>query len=136
MEIALKFEVHACTDITGFGILGHSLEMARAAKVQINLFYDSLPFYDNALKMYRKGESTGSNRANRDLAASDWKLAARKSREEEELLFDPQTSGGLMIAVPASQAEGMVEEMRHAGIDAAAIVAEVVGNRLPFINVV
>jgi selenide,water dikinase len=136
LEIALRSEVHACTDVTGFGIMGHSLEMARAAKVGIELFYDRLPLYPHALAMYRKGETTGSNRANRALAGSDWKLGVRKSREEEELLFDPQTSGGLLLAVPASRADSRVAEMRAAGIDAAAVVGEVRENRKGFVRVV
>ena len=65
MEAALNFEIHACTDITGFGILGHSLEMAKGSGVQIELAFERLPFYPNALKMYQKGENTGSNKANR-----------------------------------------------------------------------
>ena len=67
IEIALNFEIHACTDITGFGIIGHSLEMAKGSGVQINLFYDKLPFYPNAADMYRRGETTGTNKANRKL---------------------------------------------------------------------
>ena len=67
MEIALKFEVHSCTDITGFGILGHALEMATASSVRIELEFSALPSYPNSVDMYRKGETTGSNKANRKL---------------------------------------------------------------------
>ena len=67
MEIALKSGVHSCTDITGFGILGHTLEMARASSVAITLEFSALPFYPNAMDMYRKGETTGSNRPNQEL---------------------------------------------------------------------
>ena len=75
MEVALNFEVHACTDITGFGILGHSLEMAKGSGLQIDLIFDRLPLYPNALKMYQKGESTGSNKANRRLSEGLWEAA-------------------------------------------------------------
>ncbi|HMK51466.1 MAG TPA: selenide, water dikinase SelD, partial [Thermodesulfobacteriota bacterium] len=68
MEIALNFDIHACTDITGFGIIGHCLEMAKGSGVQINLLYDKLPFYPYAVDMYHKGEKTGSNKGNRKLA--------------------------------------------------------------------
>jgi selenide,water dikinase len=98
MEIALNFDLHACTDITGFGMVGHSLEMAKGSGVQINLFYERLPFYPNALLMYRKGETTGSNKANRKLADGSYKKMRALAKEEEELLFDPQTSGGLMLS--------------------------------------
>ncbi len=94
IEIGLKYNVHACTDITGFGIVGHSLEMARGSGVRISLFYNHLPWYPNALEMYRKGETTGSNSANRKLAEVFFRKMRVLSKEQEELLFDPQTSGG------------------------------------------
>ena len=66
-ELALKFEVHACTDITGFGVLGHALEIARSSSVRIELEFGALPSYPNSVDMYRKGETTGSNEPNRKL---------------------------------------------------------------------
>ena len=136
IEIALNFEIHACTDITGFGIIGHSLEMAKGSGVQINLFYDKLPFYPNALQMYRKGETTGSNKANRKLAEGFFKKIRELSREEEELLFDPQTSGGLLFSVPSTGADRLVTELKKAGIEAAARVGEVIANPKPSLWVI
>ncbi len=69
MEAALKFELHACTDVTGFGILGHLLEVAHGCNARVIVNYSQLPFYPYALEMYRKGESTGSNNANRAMVA-------------------------------------------------------------------
>jgi selenide,water dikinase len=136
IEIALNFDVHACTDITGFGIVGHSLEMAKGSQVQINLFYEKLPFYPDALPMYRKGETTGSNKANKKLAEGFFKKIRELSREEEELLFDPQTSGGLLLSVPSAQADRLVSELKRAGMEAAARVGEVVANPQPCISVI
>jgi selenide,water dikinase len=136
MEVALNFDVHACTDITGFGILGHSLEMAKGSGLQIDLVFDRLPLYPNALKMYQNGETTGSNKANRRLAQGFWEAAASLAFEEEELLFDPQTSGGLLISVPADQSDDLLTDLKQAGIDAAAQVGEVVEGRKPFVRVV
>jgi selenide,water dikinase len=133
IEIALKFDVHACTDITGFGIIGHSLEMAKGSKVQINLLYNKLPFYPNALDMYRRGETTGSNRANRKLAEGFFKKTRALSREEEELLFDPQTSGGLLFSVSSTEADRLVTELKRAGIETADRVAEVASGPQPSI---
>ncbi|MGW8303604.1 MAG: selenide, water dikinase SelD, partial [Desulfobacterales bacterium] len=107
IEAAVKFDVHACTDVTGFGILGHTLELARGSNVRIDLIYENLPFYPHALQMYQKGETTGSNKANRRLAEGAWEMTTRRSAEEQALLFDPQTSGGLLIAVPDSQADDL-----------------------------
>ncbi len=126
IEIALKFDIHACTDITGFGIIGHSLEMAKGSEVQINLFYDKLPFYPNALLMYQKGETTGSNKANRKLSEGFFEKKRKLSREEEELLFDPQTSGGLLLSIPSNRVDQLITELRNAGIEAAVHVGEVV----------
>ena len=130
IEIALNFNVHACTDITGFGVIGHALEIAKGSGVQVNLSYDQLPFYPNALQMYHKGETTGSNEANRRMAKGILKKMRNLSREQEELLFDPQTSGGLLLSVPSQKADHLVKELKKAGIEAAALVGEVVaGNQ-------
>ena len=136
MEVALKFDIHACTDITGFGILGHSLEMALGSGLQINLTFERLCFYPNALKMYQKGESTGSNKANRRLAQGRWEAAVSLTPEQEELLFDPQTSGGLLLALPAEQCADLLNDLKQAGIESAAHVGRVVKSQRPFVKVV
>jgi len=136
MEVALKFDIHACTDVTGFGILGHTLELAQASDVQIDLMYDRLPFYPNALRMYQKGETTGSDKANKKLVAEYFEMAASKSVTEQELLFDPQTSGGLLLVLPDSQADDLVSRLKKEGVDAAVRVGEVVAADKPFIRVV
>jgi len=136
IEIALNFDVHACTDITGFGIIGHSLEMAKGSGVQINLSYDKLSFYPNAVDMYRKGETTGSNKANRKLSEGFFKKIRKLSAEEEELLFDPQTSGGLLLSVPSNAADRLTAELRRAGIKVAVQVGEVVASPEPSIWVI
>lgn len=136
IEVALNFALHACTDVTGFGILGHSLELAKGSKVRIDLFYDRLPFYPNALQMYRKGENTGSNKANRKLVAGYVEIEGSRSAEQQELLFDPQTSGGLLIAVAAAQADDLIAALKKEGIDAATRVGEVVAADRPHIRVI
>jgi selenide,water dikinase len=136
IETALGFDVHACTDVTGFGILGHALELARGSNVQIELIYEKLPFYPNALKMYQKGETTGSNKGNRRLAEGAWEMTAHRSAEEHELLFDPQTSGGLLLAVTDSQADELVAELKKEGVETAVRVGEVVASDRPHIRVV
>jgi selenide,water dikinase len=136
MEVALTFEVHACTDVTGFGILGHSLELAQGSNVQIDLLYDCLPFYPNALRMYQKGETTGSNKANRKMVEGFWEMVTPKSDAEQALLFDPQTSGGLLLAVPDSLADELVSQLKKEGVEEAVNVGEVVAADKPFIRVV
>ncbi len=136
IKAALNFEVHACTDVTGFGIMGHTLELARGNDVHIDLIYENLPFYPNALQMYRKGETTGSNKANRKLAEGAWEMVAQRSAEEEDLLFDPQTSGGLLLVVPAAQADDLIAGLKKEEIETAVRLGEVVAADQPFVRVV
>jgi selenide, water dikinase len=125
LEAARRFDLHACTDITGFGLLGHCLEMARGSTTRIHVSYRRLPFYPHAAAMYRRGETTGSNRPNRMAVEGSWQLQVKLAAAEEELLFDPQTSGGLLLALPDSQAEELVRSLQAAGMGAAARIAEV-----------
>jgi selenide, water dikinase len=90
--------------------------MARGSGVQIDLIYANLPFYTNAADMYRKGETTGSNKANRKLVEAHLEVKANLSAAQKELLFDPQTSGGLLLSVPAGQAHQLVQALRAAGV--------------------
>ena len=136
IDLAGNYEVHACTDVTGFGIVGHSLEMAQGSGVQIDLLYGELPFYPNALEMYQKGETTGSNPGNRKLTEGFLKIDANLRLEQEELLFDPQTSGGLLFSLPSSQAEELVHALKDAGIEAAAQIGNVLPNKEPCVRVV
>jgi selenide,water dikinase len=134
-EAALGFSVHACTDITGFGIMGHSVEMARGAGVRIELAYRSLPFHPNSLEMYRKGETTGSNRANREAVEGFWEVKRNLAGVEEELLFDPQTSGGLLLSLPESQADELVRALKSAGMEAACRIGRVVESGHPRVSI-
>jgi selenide,water dikinase len=136
METALNFEIHACTDITGFGILGHSFEMALGSGSQIALIYGRLPFYPNARQMYQKGETTGSNKANRQLVGGHWEALKSMTLAEEELLFDPQTSGGLLLSLPADRADDLITALQAAGVDTAVRVGEVSEGERPLVRVV
>jgi selenide,water dikinase len=134
-DAALRFAVHACTDITGFGIMGHSVEMARGGRVCIELDYRSLPLHPNAVEMYRKGETTGSNPANRKAVEGFWDVKLKLASAEEELLFDPQTSGGLLLCLPESQADELVRALKASGVEAAARVGRVVESDHPRVSV-
>ncbi len=136
LEVALRFDIHACTDITGFGILGHGLEMASGSGVRIEYSFTDLPFYPYALEMYGKGETTGSNKANRDLVRTYLDLSSKKlSRAEEEILFDPQTSGGLLLAVAPEQADDLIRELHAAGTTSARRIGGVMQSGAPGISI-
>lgn len=131
IQIALKFDVHACTDITGFGIIGHTLEMAKGSHMEIHLFYDQIPIYPHALEMYQKGETTGSNKANRKLSEGFLEIKKKLTREREEILFDPQTSGGLLLSLSYREADAFFEELKKKDIGPMARVGEVVATHHP-----
>ena len=122
IEKALQYDLHGCTDITGFGILGHSLEVAKGSGVHIRIDFKALPFYPGAYEMYKIGQTTGSNKANRGLVAK-YPLAFERTlnKVEDELLYDPQTSGGLLLSLPAAQIPKLLDELHANGVDAVKI---------------
>ena len=127
MTTALKFDVHACTDITGFGILGHLLEVSLGCGAGVVVDFKALPIYPYALEMYNKGESTGSNKGNRQMVNNyNFEIQTALTNQEEELLFDPQTSGGLLLAVPDSQSADLIYALKSAGVAVAEKVGHVV----------
>ncbi len=125
MEVALKFELHACTDITGFGIAGHLLEIALGSESRVILKYSDLLLYPGVLDMYRKGETTGSNQENRLMVQKNMAIQVSLSSIEEEVLYDPQTSGGLLFSVPDAQAEKLLQALHAAGLQSAGRVGEI-----------
>lgn len=132
METALGFDLHACTDVTGFGILGHLLEISLGCGAGVVVDFKALPIYPHALEMYNKGETTGSNKGNRQMVnTQSFEIQASLSGQEEELLFDPQTSGGLLLSVPDSQSNDLVSALKASGVGGAQkignVVAEPVG---------
>jgi selenide,water dikinase len=115
--------VRSATDVTGFGLVGHAAEMAKASSVRIVLDAGSIPAYPEAREMLAKGHVTRANRTNlayaRELGPLDGK--------PEPLLADPQTSGGLLIGVRAEQAEELASELRNAGFPATCPIGRVIG---------
>jgi selenide,water dikinase len=124
-EILADYSVHAATDITGFGISGHAMEMAQGSQATLEIEVAALPLMDEALEMYQKGMRTGVNRKNRELVAAHTEIVAKLPPWHEEILFDPQTSGGLLVALPAAQADPLLEALGAAGITAAVRIGQV-----------
>lgn len=118
---------HACTDITGFGLAGHALEMAQRSNVTLVIYFDTLPLLPMALGYAAEGFLPGGGASNREYASPSLKIDGRLTREQQMLLYDPQTSGGLLIALPAAEAGEMVEALHEDGVEAATIIGEVVG---------
>jgi selenide, water dikinase len=118
-NVMRKFAVHACSDITGFGILGHGLGMACGSGVTMVIESAKLPLLQDATHLAEKGYITGGCKRNREFLHD--KISIEKSIREGliEVALDPQTSGGLLIAVASRHASQLLEELKSAGIDAA-----------------
>lgn len=134
LEIGSNFSVHAMTDVTGFGLAGHALEMAKASQVRINLALAQAHVYEGAYEMYQKGVTTGSNKPNRSICKRLIKFDKGIKPKQQEILFDPQTSGGLLISLPMAKAGALVQALKEAGIVWASVVGSVEEGK-PFINV-
>ena len=104
--------VHACTDVTGFGLLGHSYEMASGSGVTVRLHGAALPLLPQAEELTDMGIVPGGAYRNRDFVAGGVCVKGNLSRAMEDILFDPQTSGGLLIAVDGDDAEVCLNALR------------------------
>ena len=107
-EAMLQYDVHGCTDITGFGLIGHAREMALASGVTLEIEVDRLRFLDGAVEYARLGAIPGGLKNNREYAACAVETARDLAPEVDALLYDPQTSGGLLITLPEADAAALV----------------------------
>lgn len=134
-ELALAHAAHAATDVTGFGLAGHTLEMARGSGVGIELKASALPLYDGAIEMAEAGVSTAMTPHNRKLAEADLRISGEIPAAMQEILYDPQTSGGLLVALPADRADAFVEALRARGVARSARVGFVRDSNSPLLTV-
>ena len=134
-EVASGFEVHGMTDVTGFGLIGHAREMAVASGVSLRLHASQVPLLAGALECVRAGFVPGGLKANRSFAEDCVEYAGDVPEEIRTLLYDPQTAGGLLVAVAASDAEHLVRELHSSEIGAAE-VGEVLQKQKPLIAMV
>jgi selenide,water dikinase len=103
-EAMLAFEVHGCTDVTGFGLIGHAREMALGSGVTIEIDAAAVRFLPGALDYARQGALPGGLKNNREFASCAVEIERKIAPEVESLLYDPQTSGGLLISLPERDA--------------------------------
>lgn len=126
-EVLTKFKVHALTDVTGFGLLGHLRNITAASQATAEIWADKVPVVPAAREYVAAGIAPGGTRANRSFLA-DWVTYDASVTEEEELLLcDAQTSGGLLASIPASIADDVVAALTEAGALAAEVVGRIVG---------
>jgi len=125
-EVMNEWGPHACTDITGFGLLGHAAEMAKGCGLSFRFFYSELPLLAGAQEYATKGMVPGGAYCNQDHFGQEIFISAKVPEAERIILFDPQTSGGLLIALPRSPGEKLLENLHAKGIQEASIIGEVI----------
>jgi len=113
-ERMLQFDVHGCTDVTGFGFIGHSREMALGSNVTLEIEVDRLQFLPGAIEYARQGAIPGGLNNNKDFASCVVETDRQIPAEIENLLYDPQTSGGLLIALSEPDADALIAQLEGA----------------------
>lgn len=126
--------IHAVTDVTGFGLLGHAREMAAGSAVSLRIDHAKVPLLPGAREAAHGGFLAGGLKSNREFVASCVEFAANVDEDSRDLLFDPQTSGGLLVAIAPDHAAVLCAELQRRQIPAAQI-GEVLRKRSPLIQI-
>ena len=125
-DVMKGFPVHACTDVTGFGLIGHLAEMVLGSGFGVRLEAGRIPVMPEAIEFAGMGMVPGGAFKNKEFRLPMTDFSESVDAILQDILFDPQTSGGLLIAVEGSHAEALVNELKHRGIEAAAVIGETV----------
>jgi len=124
-ECMVRADANACTDVTGFGFAGHGMQLAKASG--LNLFIDAnkLPVLEGALHAVENNFLTRGDKSNREYTQDYYSVKGEINKTIEHLLFDPQTSGGLLISVPENKAEELLKDLKNNGDELASIIGYV-----------
>jgi len=125
-ELMLEVGVHACKDITGFGLLGHASEMIEGTNVGMVIDAAAVPVFPEAKEYAEAGMIAGGLGRNREFRKHMVDIDKKVPQYLQDILFDPQTSGGLLIAVPKAKASRLLKKLHSEGIVEAAVIGEVV----------
>ncbi len=125
-EAMVEAGVTTATDVTGFGLMGHLSEMVSQSKVTAEIYINQVPFFDGVLDYVREELISGAIERNREYAAQFAEVKEGVSEEVEIALYDPQTSGGFLIAIGSDQGEAFVKHLKEKGLASAAIIGKVV----------
>lgn len=125
-ELMQEVGVHACTDITGFGLLGHTIQVAESSQVGIELHLASIPYFSEVIQFSQQGFCPGGLYRNKDFYSNKVKFINQIPEYMQDILFDAQTSGGLLICLSPRKAELLLDRLQQAGVEDAVSVGEVV----------
>lgn len=135
-EVMRRYPVHACSDVTGYGLLGHGLEMASGSDVTLLFESAKLPLLPEAVRLAEKGYLTGGCQRNREHLKGKLTIDESIRKGLVEVALDPQTSGGLLIALPEKDAAKLVEELQAASVKAAAVIGHAVARQEAWVRLV
>jgi len=124
-EVMQEVGAHACTDITGFGLLGHALEMAQASKCGMTLFASRVPIIPYALDYSQMGLVPAGTHANRNYCHRSLQVDPAIPGYLHDILSDAQTSGGLLISVPTDKARSLLKQLKQKGMKDVSLIGEV-----------
>jgi selenide, water dikinase len=127
-DLAALEGVHALTDVTGFGLAGHVLEIAKGARAQARIDWSRVPLIGGVRALAQQGFVTGASGRNWQGYATDVALPAAFAKEDQALLTDPQTSGGLLVSCDAASVGAVMDVFRRHGFDAVAEIGEIVAH--------
>lgn len=133
--VMLEYDVSACTDVTGYGLLGHASEMASGNNVRLKINSNEVPYFEDAPALVAKKTYTQAYLANTEFLSDKVTFNSSVSEEMRHILMEAETSGGLLFAVPAENADAAVKALHESDCPEAAVVGEVVGIDGPHIDV-
>ncbi len=126
-ELMVQFGAHACTDVTGFSLMGHLAEMARSSGVDVQIVWDDLPLFEGVLEYAAAGILPGAIERNKESCGDRVVASERLPQEMVDICFDAQTSGGLLIAIEQAKAADLLKALHDRGISAATIIGKITG---------
>lgn len=134
-EAMVEGGAHACTDITGFGLLGHASQMVRDGGLSFRFFYSRIPILPGTREYATQGMIPGGAYCNQDYFGQEISISAKIPESDRIILFDPQTSGGLLIALPGADGEKLLQKLKEKGIKEASLIGEVIPKEKRLISV-
>jgi len=135
-ELMVEHGANGCTDVTGFGLMGHLGQMVAESGVTAEIDSAQLPMFEGVLECAEKGSYSGANERNAESVEDRVSFADDVPKAVRAVLFDAQTSGGLLVSIPAENAERFMEHLHARGISAATIIGRITGESAGRIEVV
>jgi len=135
-QLMIKFGAHACTDVTGFSLMGHLAEMALSSGVDVEIIWDNIPLFVGVLEYAAAGILPGAIERNKESCGQRIIAAESLPQEMVDICYDAQTSGGLLVAIAEKDADDFLKALHSEGISAAAVIGRVSGKGSGFVHII